>query len=630
MGDKTIDEALGSGEDKAIPEREIQPREKWANKKEFVLAMAGEIIGLGNVWRFPYLCFKNGGGVFFIPYFVFLIFCGIPVFFLETALGQYTSEGGVTAWRKICPMFEGVGIASQVIVTYLNIYYIVVLAWGIFYLFSSFQSPLPWSTCGNWWNTKDCYSKDSMFSKPHMFNTSSDWSFLHNDTFDDFIADFNYTSLGPESQTSSEHEFWNNRVLRINDVDSDGKILWDLTLCLLLAWVICYFCIFKGVKSTGKVVYFTATFPYLMLFILFIRGVTLPGAGEGIKYYLYPDFSKLGDPSVWNDAGTQVFFSYAVCQGVLTALGSYNNYNNNCYRDCVALCCLNSATSIFAGFVVFSVLGFMAHQLGLPVEEVSASGPGLAFIAYPKALSMLPGSSFWSVLFFLMILFLGLDSQFVCVESLATAIIDMFPHFLRRPRAREILVLVIAVSCFLLALPLVCGRGIYLFHLIDTFGASGLTLLFIAIFECIVIGWIYGADRFLHNVEDMIGYPPMSVFKYCWMFITPFICGMTLLYNVGDQSHYMYMNGYVMAQVYKVIAALLILTPMICIPLFVFRSLYYNTDSMTTPSRDLRQAQPHRPILTLCKRVIFRAQVKPNENVPFETNEKMAMRNPDV
>uniref|UniRef100_A0A4W5P110 Transporter n=1 Tax=Hucho hucho TaxID=62062 RepID=A0A4W5P110_9TELE len=84
-----------------------QERGKWANKTEFLLSMAGEIIGLGNVWRFPYLCYKNGGGVFFIPYFVFLFLCGIPVFFLETALGQYTSEGGVTAWRKICPMFEG-------------------------------------------------------------------------------------------------------------------------------------------------------------------------------------------------------------------------------------------------------------------------------------------------------------------------------------------------------------------------------------------------------------------------------------------------------------------------------------------------------------------------------------------
>ncbi|XP_020782356.2 sodium- and chloride-dependent betaine transporter-like [Boleophthalmus pectinirostris] len=627
MGADTVDGVPAS---EAIPEREIKPRGKWANNTEFILAMAGEIIGLGNVWRFPYLCFKNGGGVFFIPYFVFLFFCGIPIFFLETALGQYTSEGGVTAWRKICPMAEGVGIASQVIVSYLNIYYIVVLAWGIFYLTNSFQNPLPWSTCDNWWNTKECLKgvpEENIFN-PHLFNISGNWSFLLNSTSDDYFEDFNLTSLGPSYQISSESEFFNNRVLRMNDRDSDGKVLWDLALCLLAAWIICYFCIFKGVKSTGKVVYFTATFPYLMLIILFIRGVTLPGAGEGIKYYLLPDFSRLSDPAVWNDAGTQVFFSYAVCQGVLTALGSYNNYNNNCYRDCLALCCLNSATSIFAGFVVFSVLGFMAYELQVSMEEVTASGPGLAFIAYPKALSMLPGSSFWAVLFFLMIIFLGLDSQFVCVESLATAIIDLFPRYLRRHGAREILVLVIAVVCFLLALPLVCGRGIFLFHLIDTYGASGLTLLFIAIFECIVIGWVYGADRFFHNIEDMVGYPPVPVLKYCWMFITPFICGITLLYNLDQKNMFLQYEGN--GSSYRAIAVLLIITPMLCIPLFVFRSLYYNANNMTTPSSDLRQAQPHKPILTLCKRVIFPAQVKPNINVSLETNEKLAMCEPDV
>lgn len=616
MGEETVDGAPVSGSEQ---EREIRPRGKWASNTEFILAMAGEIIGLGNVWRFPFLCFRNGGGVFFIPYFVFLFFCGIPIFFLETALGQYTSEGGVTAWRKICPMFEGVGIASQVIVTYLNIYYIVVLAWGIFYLFNSFQNPLPWSTCHNWWNTKDCHTITGMFSNQLTLNISDNWSFLNNDTSDDYVDHFNFTAFERLYQTSSEHEFWSNRLLRTNS--ESNKVLWDLSLCLLTAWIICYFCIWKGVKSTGKVVYFTATFPYLMLLILFIRGVTLPGAAQGIKYYLYPDFTKLSNPSVWNDAGTQVFFSYAVCQGVLTALGSYNNYNNNCYRDCLALCCLNSVTSIFSGFVVFSVLGFMANELQVPVSEVASSGPGLAFIAYPKALSMLPGSSFWAVLFFLMIFFLGLDSQFVCVESLATAITDQFPHYLRRRGGREILVLVIAVVCFLLALPLVSTNGINLFQMIDSFGASGLTLLFIAIFECIVIGWVYGADRFLHNIEDMIGYPPVPVIKYCWLFVTPFICGITLLYNLRVQPFYM--DGQVLSTAYHIVAALLILTPMICIPLFVFRSLYSNLNDLTTPSSDLRQAQPHKPILTLCGCVIFPAQVKPNRNVELESNEKM-------
>uniref|UniRef100_A0A3Q2QZX0 Transporter n=1 Tax=Fundulus heteroclitus TaxID=8078 RepID=A0A3Q2QZX0_FUNHE len=556
-------------------EEGTQPREKWANNMEFILSMAGEIIGLGNVWRFPYLCYKNGGGVFLIPYCVFLFCCGIPVFFLETALGQYTSEGGVTAWRKICPMFEGVGIASQVIVIYLNIYYIVVLAWGIFYLIHSFKSPLPWSTCDNW-----------------------------NDTFLTFI--------------SPENEFWTHRVLRTSqELGSLGKVHWDLALCLLLAWVICYFCIWKGIKTTGKVVYFTATFPYLMLFILFIRGVTLPGAADGLKYYLRPDFSKLAHPEVWVDAGTQVFFSYAVCQGVLTSLGSYNKYNNNCYKDCLALCCLNSATSIFAGFAVFSVIGFMAHDLNIPISEVTASGPGLAFIAYPKALSLLPGSSFWAVLFFLMILFLGLDSQFVCVESLATSITDLFPSRLRRKGARELLVLAIAVICFLLGLPFVTEGGMNLFRLVDSFGPSGTSLLIIACTETIVVSWIYGADRFYDNIEDMIGYRPSPVLKYCWMFVTPLICVLTMLYNLGKQNIFN-VYGYAPGSSASAIAGLLIGAPLICIPAFLF----IDPNNMTTPSKDLRQVSPNKPVLTMCNFVIFKAQRQPNINTD-ETSMKM-------
>ncbi|TNN44600.1 Sodium- and chloride-dependent betaine transporter [Liparis tanakae] len=351
-----------------------------------------------------------------------------------------------------------------------------------------------------------------------------------------------------------------------------GKVHWDLAGCLLLAWVICYFCIFKGIKWTGKVVYFTATFPYLMLLILFIRGVTLPGAGDGLKYYLLPDMSKLSDPSVWHDAGTQVFFSYAVCQGVLTALGSYNKYNNNCYRDCLVLCCLNSATSIFAGFVVFSVLGFMAFEMGVPMEEVVSAGPGLVFLAYPKALSLLPGSSFWAVLFFLMVLFLGLDSQFVCVESMATALTDLFPRQLRRRGGRELLTLVIAVVCFLLGLPLISEGGIYLFTLIDNYGVSGTSLLFIASFETLVIGWVYGADRFYDNIEDMIGYRPFPVLKYCWMFITPLICWATILYEVGNASEFT-VYGYVIGTQGRLLSSLLIITPLICIPVFIFVAL---------------------------------------------------------
>ncbi|XP_051544675.1 sodium- and chloride-dependent GABA transporter 2-like [Myxocyprinus asiaticus] len=583
-----------------------EAREKWANKTEFLLSMAGEIIGLGNVWRFPYLCYKNGGGVFFIPYFIFLFFCGIPIFFLETALGQYTSEGGVTAWRKICPMFEGVGVASQVIVIYLNIYYIVVLAWALFYLFNSFWSTLPWTSCDNYWNTENCQNITVTYTGFHRPYT--DWSFLYNETDrsgdNHSISSHNESGWPPFKVISPEQEYWFHRMLRVSNSGGLESVNYDLAMCLLLAWVICYFCIFKGIKTTGKVVYFTATFPYLMLFILFIRGVSLPGAGTGIVYYLYPDVSKLSNPDVWRDAGTQVFFSYAVCQGVLTALGSYNKYNNNCYKDCIALCILNSSTSIFAGFVVFSILGFMSHQLGLPMEEIVSSGPGLAFIAYPRALSLLPGPQFWSFLFFLMVFMLGLDSQFVCMESLATALTDLFPDKLRK--RRELLVLAIAVICFLLGLPFITKGGIHLFNVMDTYGPSGTNLLFIACFETVVIAWVYGAGRFYDNIEDMIGYAPFPVLKYCWLFITPFICATTLLYNLLGSKSAPSSDEFVPDWSYGV-APLLALIPMICIPVFLLISLRKGR-GIITPSSDLKQIRPNNPRLTLFNCVIIKPQ----------------------
>ncbi|CAB1315650.1 unnamed protein product [Coregonus sp. 'balchen'] len=160
-GEKKVSVINGKPEDALDPEsandkKPVNERGHWNNKIEFVLSVAGEIIGLGNVWRFPYLCYKNGGGAFFVPYIIFFICCGIPVFFLETALGQFTSEGGITCWRKCCPLFEGIGYATQVIVAHLNVYYVVILSWAIFYLFNCFTTELPWASCDHYWNTENC------------------------------------------------------------------------------------------------------------------------------------------------------------------------------------------------------------------------------------------------------------------------------------------------------------------------------------------------------------------------------------------------------------------------------------------------------------------------------------------
>eukprot|EP00064_Thunnus_orientalis_P011682 superscaffoldBa00001709_g11713 len=523
-------------------EEKMEERGQWSNKIEFVLSVAGSIIGLGNMWRFPYLCYKNGGGAFLIPYLIFLFACGVPVFFLETALGQYTS----------------LGYGTQVIVTLLNFYYIIVLAWGIFYLSFSFSWDLAWSSCNNTWNTANCVEFERR-------NNSVNQSIHLN-------------------MTSPVMEFWERRALRISPgIDHMGSLNWDLALCLFIAWVMCYFCIWKGVKSTGKVVYFTATFPYVMLIVLLIRGLTLPGAGIGIQFYLYPDLGRLADPQVWMDAGTQIFFSYAICLGSLTALGSYNKYNNNCYKDCLSLCFLNSGTSFVAGFAIFSILGFMSYEQNVPISEVAESGPGLAFIAYPRAVSMMPFSPLWASLFFIMIVFLGLDT-----------IVDMYPAVFRRKNRRELFLLGVVLFSFFMGLIMLMEGGMYVFQLFDYYAASGMCLLFMAIFETVCIAWVYGADRFYDNIEDMIGYRPGPYIKYCWLFFTPATCIGTFAFSLIKYTPLKYNNEYVYPWWGYVIGWLLALSSMVCIPLWmVYKisttqgTLRERIQLLITPSDDL-------------------------------------------
>uniref|UniRef100_H3DB67 Solute carrier family 6 member 22, tandem duplicate 2 n=1 Tax=Tetraodon nigroviridis TaxID=99883 RepID=H3DB67_TETNG len=411
---------------------------------------------------FPYLCYKNGGGIFFIPYIIFLFTCGIPIFFMETTLGQYTSQGAITCWRKLCPLFEGLGYGSQLINLYIGMYYIVILAWAFLYLFSSFGSTLPWTTCHNSWNTDQCVG----------YNESASALLSGNKT--------------------SVVEFWERRVLGLsNGIEEIGHVHWDLALCLLLAWTLCYLCLSNGVKLAGKVVYFTVTFPYVMLVVLLVRGLTLPGAKDGVIYYLYPDLSRLMDPDVWIDAGSQIFYSFGVCTGVLISLGSYNKYNNNNYsRTSIYLCMLNSLTSFIAGFAVFSVLGFMAKEQNVDISTVTELGPGLAFIAFPRAVALMPIPQLWAIFFFLMIIFLGLDSEFVYQETLVIAISDVFPCF-RNGCHRKILLLAISAGSFLIGLLMVTDGGLYVFQLFDYYSCSGMTLMFFAIFQSVCIGWVY-------------------------------------------------------------------------------------------------------------------------------------------
>uniref|UniRef100_A0A8C8J876 Transporter n=1 Tax=Oncorhynchus tshawytscha TaxID=74940 RepID=A0A8C8J876_ONCTS len=528
-------------------------REKWNSKLDFILSVAGGFVGLGNVWRFPYLCYKNGGGAFLIPYTIFLFGGGLPVFFLEVALGQYTSEGGITCWEKLCPIFTGIGYASIVIVSLLNIYYIVILAWGLYYLFQCFQPELPWAKCKNSWNTDRCVEDTIRKNKTLMLAAN--------------ITNF----------TSPVTEFWERNVLSISSgIDEIGEVKWDLALCLLGVWVICFFCIWKGVKSTGKVVYVTATFPFVMLIILLIRGVTLPGASEGIKFYLYPDLQRLKDPEVWIDAGTQIFFSYAICLGAMTSLGSYNKYKYNCYRDCLLLGGLNSGTSFVSGFAIFSVLGFMAQEQGVDIADVAESGTSLN----PKAVSMMSESvrsvqpsiiRIWlsSSLSCFYLLSLSFFPQFVEVEGQITSLVDLYPSFLRKGYRREIFIAIVCSISYLLGLTMVTRGGMYVFQLFDYYAASGVCLLWVAFFECIAVAWVYGVDNFYDAIEDMIGYRPNPWMKWSWSVITPLLCVGCFIFSLVKYKPLTYNKVYEYPDWSIGVGWTLALASMICIPMVV-------------------------------------------------------------
>lgn len=490
-----------------MDEDENVERGNWDRKLDFILSSIGYAVGLGNVWRFPYLCYKNGGGAFLIPYTIMLFAAGMPLYTLELGFGQFISKGCVGVWA-VTPLFRGIGYAMVIISIYVCIYYNMILAYTIFYLFASFSKVMPWSDCDNYWNTDTCYVHG------------------RNKTLDTMMVEI-------ENVTRPSQEFWDNYVLgRSEGLHEMGSVKWQLALCLLLAWIIVCMCLIKGVKSVGKVVYFTATFPYIVLFILLIRGVTLPGAIDGIIYYVKPNFSKLRDANVWKDAAVQIFYSLGPAWGGIHTLASYNKFHNNFRRDGVIISLVNCGTSIFAGFVVFSVVGFMAHDSGLDVSKVADSGPGLAFVVYPEALARMPGSTVWSLLFFFMLLTLGLDTMFVTVETVISAICDEGKEYIPTIYEKKLYITIgVCAVFFLLGLPQTTNGGIYLLTLMDNYSA-GFSLLLVAMLEAIIVSYVYGINKFLRDMSIMLGYKMSIYWKVCWMVLAPFIIGFIFIFFI--------------------------------------------------------------------------------------------------
>ncbi|KAG8198562.1 hypothetical protein JTE90_026461 [Oedothorax gibbosus] len=481
-------------------------RGNWGSQLDFFLSCVGYAVGLGNIWRFPYLCYQSGGGAFLIPYLIFLVICGMPLFFIEMSFGQFASLGPISIW-KISPIFKGLGYGMVMISGIVCIYYNVIIAWTLYYIYQS--SYVAWATCDNEWNTPSCSNFDDSFLNTTLQETANDTSFFN--STDKLILN--------TSTTTSSEEFWLYYVLhQSTGIENLGKIQKPLAFCLLLAWMVVFLCLQRGIKTSGKVVYFSATFPYVVLVCFLVRGVTLPGAWDGIMFYLKPRWHLLLSFKVWGDAATQIFYSIGAAWGAVLTMASYNKFSNNVYRDAMLIPLINCGTSIFAGFVVFSVIGFMAYETGNSIEDVVSEGPGLAFVVYPEAISRLPLSPLWAFLFFIMLFAIGLDSQFGMFETTVSAFVDEFPTLLHNRKA--IFTAFLCVVMFLLGLPLVTEGGMYILQLMDWYSAT-FSLMIISLLELICISWVYGMDRFLMDISLMIKRPIPIWWKMCWCYITP-------------------------------------------------------------------------------------------------------------
>lgn len=545
----------------------------WGSQLEFILTCVGFAVGLGNVWRFPYLCFKNGGGAFLIPYFLCLVLIGVPLFYLELCLGQFSSLGPIKIWR-INPWFKGLGVSMLAVSSLVSVYYAVIIAYCAYFFFSSMQAEVPWKYCDNSWSTCNCRDGNQNSSLPDPWNGTRQE-----------CLNFTYSE---NTTTSASEEYFSRKVLEITSgIEDMQDIKWDIALCNLFVWAITFFVLSKGIKSLGKVVYFTAIFPYFLLTALLVRGLTLEGHMDGIKYYLTPDFSKLTKAEVWSDAAVQIFYSLGTCVGGLIAMSSYNEFHNNSLRDAFLIPIINCLTSFYAGFVTFSVLGFMAHKKNTTVDKVAAGGPGLAFIVYPEALAQMPVSPVWAVLFFLMMMILGFSSIFSLTETVITGIYDQVEQFMEDKRRMYLFRLCVCLFFFLLGLPITTKGGLYMLNLMDTY-VGGFPLLIIGMIELIVIVYIYGLSYeseqtntypmrllrgFLHfrsNIEMMLG-SRMIVkvsfyfFGITWCFISPVVLLLVVILK-AQQYEPIKLGSYVYPQWANVLGWLMVLFCMVFIP----------------------------------------------------------------
>lgn len=442
-----------------------QQNSQWGTRAGFILAAIGSAVGLGNIWRFPYVAYENGGGAFFIPYLFALLTAGIPILIMEFTIGhKYRGSSPLSFFRLAGKKAEWIGWWGVIVAFVISTYYSVIIAWAIKY--TGYAFTMKWGQ-----DTKD---------------------FLYGD------------------------------VLKLSEVPGEiGGFVPGVLVPHLFVWAIVFLILFGGVK---KGIEFANRIFIPLLTVVFIaiviRAVTLPGAMIGLQSFFQPDLSKLTNATVWVAAYGHIFFSLSIAFAIMITYSSYlpkkSDVTNNAFITGFA----NSSFELLAGIGVFAALGFMALQSGLPIDKVVSTGVGLAFVAFPSIINEMPGmNAIFGVLFFLSLTLAGISSLISIVETYIAGIQDKFN--ISRGKA---VFFGVGLS-MLFSLIYSTNSGLYFLDTVDyfinNFGVAALGLV-----EVVAIVWVFKKLDTLQTHADAVSDIRLGAWwRISLRYITPVVLG---------------------------------------------------------------------------------------------------------
>ncbi|XP_055469432.1 orphan sodium- and chloride-dependent neurotransmitter transporter NTT5-like [Psammomys obesus] len=513
-----------------------------AKKTENLLILVAFSIGLGSIWRFPYLCHRNGGGSFLLLYVLLLLLLGIPLMYMEMIIGQWLRMDNIRAWKQLVPCLSGVGYSSLLACILVSLYNSALMSWSLFYLGHSFDYRLSWEHCS--------------FEK---VNNRTDLACL---------------------RTVPYQYFWYNTALFTSTELEEGieVLVLDITLCLFVTWILLYVTMITRIRISVLMLIFSIFFPCVLLLCFFIRSLFLEGAMAGLRRLVATELSILASLDTWRQAGGHVLYSLGLGMGTIITFSSYQTRGDNYIKLVSFVVIVNLVTSLLSTAIIFLLMGFWASTSGSSCVEKSVSnlvsliakgvlsqaawppkdivhrppleyldwishlpmqiqqevvhfslpcsilvqkekfmeGPGLSYVVFSQAVSLFPGSAFWAIIFFLALVIMSLSTMITLLQGIMLPLQHSISTFTKYPKLVPV---VVCLGGLLGSLVFTSRPGSYLVFLIDEHLVP-MVLVIIVVFQNFSLAWVYGAKRFRAEMFGQLGRLVWAPFSFLWSYVT--------------------------------------------------------------------------------------------------------------